>query len=685
MTPRIPDVDRLARDFDEIVARGGANLSGGAIVRSILLFVGLPILLAGSGFAQNVVTQAELLQRLTDLDRLVAPPRAGERAGLFSSYDRSQTTVENGRYTHWDADGDRGQFQRTGEDDWNVMAELEAPGALTRLWCEGLAGDLRIELDGKVVIAAPLKDFFGGAAAPFGVPLTYEIPPGNAGVSYFPIGFAKSCRVSSRGFTGEYQIDTIAYPPGTRVQTFTPQLDQDAQTALDDVTNTMKRGLSEKQLYGSHRSSPYASQKDLKGGEKLTLDIEDAGTIRGFLVSNTDRRDPRDQYALHNLILRVYWDGRSEPDIELPLPAFFGTGFTRNPFNGLVLGTELSTDMPGQFTNEGRFMYCYYPMPFQKGAHIEIENTNPKNEKIGIMLYLRVSKGMPNPDALRFKARMRTEDPCKTFDFPILETTGCGRLVGCVLNADCPRAQWWGTGDHKIWLDDEPFPSILGTSTSGFFGSETGLRLFRMPLQGTTLVNPVGKNSVYRLLLGDSVPFQKSIRFALENWQIDQANDVYYNSVVYWYGRPGAPDTFQQLAPAMLELAGLRIPGAVEIEGNVVGDGWGRLKAQKYAKDFEYSGEAAAMITTDQPVRIEIPCETAGKYILNLRVQTGRFFDKVTVKDAAGKLIGVAEYNRESDGRYRVGEIQLEAGRNTVEVQCARTAILDCWILEKAE
>ena len=654
-------------------------------MRSLVIVLLFSHTLVDLGLAQGSISQADLLKRIIDLDRLVEPPMSGERAGLFSSYDRRESTIENGRYTNWDANQDRDQYLGTTEDGWNVMAALEVPGAITRIWCEQVAGELRIELDGRAVIAASMKDFFSGAVAPLGLPLSYEIPPGNVGLSYFPMGFSKSCRILSRDFHGEYQIDYLAYPPGTRVQTFTPELDQAARAALDDVAGVLTRGFDDKRLFAPYRASPNAIQKDLKGGDKLEWDLTDAGTIRGFFVSNTDRRDPRDQYALHNLILRVYWDGRTEPDIELPLPAFFGTGFSRNLYKGLVMGTDLGTNMPGEFGTEGWFMYCYYPMPFAAGAHIEIENTNPKHEKIGLMLYMRVSKGISSTNALRFKARMRTEDPCKTFDIPILETTGDGRLVGCVLNIDCPRKDWWGEGDHKLWLDNEPFPSILGTSTSGFFGNETGLRNFRMPLHGATLLNPVGKNSVYRFMTGDSIPFHKSIRFAIENWQVDRNEDVYYNSVVYWYGRPGAPDSFKSLKPEMLEIAGLRIPGAVEIEGNVEGEKWGRLKSQKYAQGFEYSGEAAAMITTDQPVRITLPCETAGKYKLLLRIQTGRSFGTVTVTDTQGNQIGVVEYNRESEGVYPVGEITLAAGKNELTVQCSRTTILDCWILEKGE
>ena len=659
---------------------------GGVQVRApIWLPCLLSILVIPAARAERV-TQADLLHRLIDLDRLVLPPPAGERTGLFSSYDRRQSTIREGRYVHWDATNDRGQFLRTTDDGWNVMAEIKSPGALTRIWCQKPTGDVRIVLDGEPVIDAPLLDLFDGGVEPFGMPLSYVIPPGDAVISYFPIGFARSCRVLSREFTGEYQIDYVACAPTTVVECFQPQLGEQARAALDEVSKTLRRGLSEKQLHGKRRTAPHGGQKNLKGGDKLEWDLTGAGTIRTFQVSLTDKREPRERHALHNLILRIFWDGRTQPDVELPLTAFFGTGFTRNLYNSLVMGTDLATKMPGEFANEGWFMYCYFPMPFTDGAHIEIENQNvQKNREIGVMLYMQVERDAPPANALRFKARMRTEDPCQTFDFPMLETTQPGRLVGCVLNIDCPREQWWGAGDHKIWLDDEPFPSILGTSTAGYFGNVTGLRPIRMPLHGATLVSPIGKNSMYRWQLADCGSFQKSLRFTLENWQYDRADDVYYNSVVYWYGQPGAPDAFEPLSPEMLKLAGLRIPGAVEIEGNNVSSDWGSVKKQKHAGGLEFSGEAAATITTRNPVRIEIPWNQPGKYRLGLRVQTGRSFGTVAVSHTDGNPIGRVEYSRQSDGTYSVGEIVLNQDKTSVIVQCSKTTVLDCWVLEPAE
>ncbi len=628
------------------------------------------------------ITQADLLRRLIDLERLTTSPPQGERTGLFSSFDRRQSEIRDGRYVHWDANNDRGQFLRAADNGWNVMAEVESPGAVTRIWCDEPVGDIRVILDGNVVINAPLKDLFNGTLEPFGMPLSYEIPSGGGATSCFPIGFAKRCRVLSRNFTGEYQIDYVTFPPGTVVEPFKPDLNEAAQAALDEVMQTFQRGLSDKQLFHGRRTALYGGSPEnpLKNGEKFTWDLKGAGTIRAFYVALTDRTPPRELHVLHNLILRICWDGREKPDVEVPLAAFFGTGYERHLYNSLVTGTDLATRMPGEFPNESWFMYCYFPMPFTDGARIEFENLN--RQRIALMFYVRVERNEPPPEALRFKVHTRKEDPCKTFDFPILETTGAGRLVGCVLNVDCPREEWWGEGDHKIWIDNEPFPSILGTSTAGYFGNVKGLRPFRMPLHGATLVLPLGKNSVYRWHTLDCVNFRQSLRFTLENWQRSQADDVYYNSVAYWYGEPGTDDSFKPLSEETLKLPGLRIPGAVEIEGNIVSDDWGNLYKEKHARGVELSGHAAATITTREPLQIDIPWDKPGRYRLNLRVLTGRSFDTVEVSDADGNPIGTVRYSRESDGTYVVGDITLNADKTRVIVKCTATVILDCWVLE---
>lgn len=644
--------------------------------------VALLVALAAPAAAETL-TQADLLYRMLDLDRLTRPAPAGEHALLFSSFDRSALKVEDGRYVNWDANNDRGQFLERREDGWCVMAALEGPGVVNRIWIDEPAGRVQILLDGKATIDAPLADLFNGRVEPLGAPLCYETAPGRGANCRFPFGFAESCEIRVRGFEGAYQIDVTALPAGTKVQPYRPDLDDNAAAALEEVVKALRDGLSEKRILGTGgRTRSEGTQESVKPGKTLRWDLQDAGTIRALLVSTTDRTEPRALYALHNCILRIYWDGRNTPDVEMPLIAFFGSGFERIRYSGLAAGTDYLTEMSPDQLNEGWFMYSYFPMPYARGGRIEIENRN--TIPIGLLLWLRIAPGEPPADALRFRGRFRSEDPCASFDYPILETSGRGRLVGCLLNVDCPRQQWWGEGDHKVWLDGVRTPAMLGTDTAGFFGNVRGLKRSTSPLQGATLVAPYGKNSLYRQMIADSIPFQRGIRFTIENHQPDQADDVYYSSVALWYGEPGVPASADALDASDLRLPGLRIPGAVEVEGNIEGKDWGSVLRQKYAGMVELSGEAAARLKADTPVEVRIPAPAPGEYILSLRVHPRRSFETVAVAAADGTAIGTVTYARRPDGIYEVGRVKVD-GDLRVTVRCSRATVLDCWIFRPVQ
>jgi len=68
-----------------------------------------------------------------------------------------------------------------------------------------------------------------------------------------------------------------------------------------------------------------------------------------------------------------------------------------------------------------------------------------------------------------WKKDIRTSPGC---DFTILEAEGEGHLAGVNL-----QMQGYGPGfaflegDEKIWVDNERFPSIVGTRTEDFFNS----------------------------------------------------------------------------------------------------------------------------------------------------------------------------------------------------------------------
>lgn len=637
-----------------------------------LLLVNPPLL------AQQTLTQADLLRRLIDLRRLPIAPPAGEKTGMFSSYDRASKIDAAGEYVDWDANYDRGQFLRK-EGEWDVMAEMDGPGAITRIWSANPEGDLRIVLDGVKVLDLPFAELLSGTKEPFVEPLVHR------GLNCFvPLGYAQRCQVLCRGSTSYYQVNYVQFPSGTQVQRFNLPLDDAAQTALEEVKTAFKKGLSNKQLHAGQRMMPVAAQEDLGPGKTMTWDLEGAGTVRGLYVGLTDRDDPRVSYALHRFILRIFVDGETEPSVEAPLVDFFGSGFDLTPFNSLVMGTDnwqIDLPLPGRRLGEDHFMYCYFPMPYRQGMKVEIQNLNEEKKPIGLLLFMRVDTTAPPEDALRFYARYRKEDPCKVLDYPLLETSGRGRVVGVTLNVDCPRKDWWGEGDEKIWIDGEKFPSYFGTGTEDFLGDAWGLHPFIHALHGATRVAPFGKNSAYRWFLPDTIEFQKSIRFTLENWQAGGAQDTYYSTVVYWYGEPQPQPFFKRLTLADVTPPGYRVPGALEVEETIVGpQDWGNTIHERFVRDVQFSKEHVANISTQKPVDFVIKSDQARVAMLYVRANPRQPFETFTVA-AGSQPVGVVTYDREREGEYHVGVVRLVAGDNHFTLTAPRSVQLDCWVL----
>jgi hypothetical protein len=629
--------------------------------------------------AQHDLTQADLLNRIVDLDRLTTPPPVGEVTGMFSSYDRRSRISPQGEYLEWDANQDRGQYLRRTEDGWDVMAEVEGPGALVRFWSANPHGDLRMVLDGETVIDTTFDQLMSGRLKPFVDPFVFR------GLNcYFPIGFSKRCLVLCRKSSSYYHINYVKYPEGTRVQRFSMELDDAAQAAAAEVAMILSAGYTDKQLYHGRRTMPVAVWDELGPGEKLTESLDSGGTLRALYLALTDKVNPRELYSLHRCILRIWFDGESEPAVEVPLVDFFGSGFDLTRVNGLAIGTNklMELPLPDRRAGQDTFLYCYYPMPYRDGVRIEIENLNESRQKIGLLLYMRVETKPPADDALRFNARFRMEDPCEVLDYRILQYAGRGRLVGCTLNVDCPRPQWWGEGDEKIWIDAERFPSTFGTGTEDYFGDAWGLHKFGHALVGVSRANPYGKNAMYRWHIPDVVNFQKTIYFTIENWQHGRQWDTYYSSIAYWYGTPGGEAYFNRLTEDDLELQGLRIPNSSEIEDNLLTADWGNEVKQKYAGGVELSGEAAANVTTTEPVKVGLIAERAETVRLQVRVHPRRPFEPFVWRTTGGRVIGTVTYDRDrrTDGIYDVGVVRLEKGLNTLVVQCGGPTQLDCLI-----
>ncbi len=611
---------------------------------------------SGAAAAQaQKLSQVDLLNRMIAIEQLPRAPAPGDKAGVSS------------------AAPDSGAAAR-------IWADLRGPGVLTRLWFEQADGTLQIEIDGKVVVDAPLANLFNGQLEPFGEPLSYRSAADGAFVSYFPIGFSQSCKVLTLDApTTRGSVEYRTFEAGAQIEPFALQLSDDARSALKRVADAFKRGLSETQLGGARPLMTVAADGVLTGKEKISQAVEGAGTIRAIYVGLTDPQPPASLYTLHRCVLRLYWDGAKQPAIEAPLTEFFGAGYERETVNGLLAGTFRFLDLPVERDEHAFFFYSFYPMPFSKGARLEIESLNPaRGLKFGVMVLLKVDRTPPASDMLRLRARFFRQDPCRAAEFPILETKGRGRWVGCVLNADTPRDAWWGAGPHSITLDGQ---ALNGAGVADYFGDTPRLRVFSRALHGVTRAAPYGKSSLYRIHLHDSLPYQEGLRFTLANEQPGAARDVGFSALALWYG-DAAVSKLAPIKPEDVTPSGLRIPGAFEVEGNIRSPQWGNEVQEAYAGGAEFSGGVAARIATDKQIQMRLVSERAQRVKLLLRVQPGRPFETVSVTTVDGRPVGSIAYQRGSSGLYAVGEVQLAAGETLLNVTCTKPVTLDCWVLQ---
>jgi hypothetical protein len=517
-------------------------------------------------FAQSPITTETLFGWLTDPTFM---PRFRDfKVEQVSSHDPSGHNE------------DRQQFVRMEGND-AVLADLQGPGAIVRIWSANpdFAGRIKIELDGKLVVAAKFEKFMKGEVYPFVKP--FNQPSSAGAVSYFPLPFASRAVVkleSPRELY--YQINHVKFPEGTPVQAFPGQL---------EATRLVPMILAAKARW----ENPH---KDSKGRPTVTLRTlaqaslapgrQNLGVIRlngGRIDSLAIRTSPADW---RKIVLRVYFDeampGRgydpTRPDIEAPLADLFGDPFgTAQRKQSLFLGDRF-------WQETGRYHRALsLPMPFGSSARFEIENGEESD--VSVTLAGDVKSVPFDPATTGYlHARFMQEEPIQTIPHSWLESSGeRGHLVG-VVQAMTGRNYWFLEGDEQIAVDGEQIerrrfgevsPKYNGTGTEDYFN---GAYYFREGLLTAPLFGVVNKfentdpayefatAGAFRFHVLDAPTYRASIKAQIEHGPLNDAEPgTYLSSLVFWYSSGQAANRKQRMPEAHEIWTGLRLlsPGGV--------------------------------------------------------------------------------------------------------------------------
>ena len=362
----------------------------------------------------------------------------------------------------------------------------------------------------------------------------------------------------------------------------------------------------------------------VKPGETVTLFThEGAGTVHRFWVTIAPRESVP---VLSQAILRMYWDGDTNPSVECPIGAFFGVGFGQQ---------KDYISMPLDETSGG--YNCYWPMPFHRSARWTL--TNGADKPIDSFYYNIDFTALDSlPAGTRhFHAQFRRENPTTPGrNYTILETAGEGHYVGTALFM-AGKALYFLEGNEMVYIDGGTTPAIEGTGTEDYFSSgwyfDRGV--YSAPYHGVVIKDEArSRVSAYRWHIEDAIPFTKSIRFTIEHGTASNET-ADYSSVAYYYLAGPSPAPFplpNDLLPSSIEpMVAFVIPDAIEAEDLIAGAKAtsGNIWAQDMG-NWEY-GEAwskrgALFWQADKPgagLTIKVPAPVSGSYNVVARMVTG--------------------------------------------------------------
>ncbi|MGQ9455449.1 MAG: glycoside hydrolase family 172 protein [Armatimonadota bacterium] len=648
-------------------------------MRRLCILVPAMVVLVCTTCYAVTLTYVDLVKRLTDLEALSVIPLPGEKCAQWSSYDRaSKYDPATGKYVAWDANGDgHGIIRR--EDNLQVLAEIEGPGCIWRIWsAKPEDGRVMIYLDGSDNPAVNLRfrEYFDRKHRPFVYPALVHYTSSGANC-YVPIPFQKSCKiVAENGWGAYYHFTYSTFPKDTIVPTFNRSLPPEALLALEEANRKLTQGLGSDPAGIRPGSMTQTSRVLVPAGRTRQVALISGPRAITAIKVRVDRKLAEEAWTrLREIILKITWDDDKKPSVWCPLGDFFGTAPGINLYKSLPLG----------MTEDG--FYCYWYMPFAKSARVELANEGKEDAGLEISI-THAPLTRPITELGRFHAKWHRDaflptEPERWIDWTMLKTTGRGRFCGVMLHVWNPKGGWWGEGDEKFFVDGEKFPSTIGTGSEDYFGYAWGNpQLFQNAYHNQTFnqKSNAGNVSLNRWHITDNVPFQRSFEACIEKYYPNDRPTL-YAATAYWYQAAGEEDPYEEVPvderTGYYESAQYVVPGALEGERmKVLACSAGKTSVQEMGTfEGEWSGYAHLWWTEASPgARLDLALRTRqkGNYNIKARFTKAPDYGIVQLYLDAQKLGGPIDLYAEKvvpTDEISLGTMQLSPGEHKLTVE----------------
>ncbi|MGD0731227.1 MAG: DUF2961 domain-containing protein [Terracidiphilus sp.] len=518
-------------------------------LRSTVLCFCMALALAGGATAQSHTRPIPVgLDAYRQWERW-PEQRIGMRAYMRSTYDRSG------------GNADASNFIYQLSDSFNATLDLEGPGILVFSRFNHWHGSpWHFVVDGKDNVVAesasadpahrvPNSIFLPSAAFPSPLNETWSTTKG-ADLIWTPIEFQHSFQMAytrTHYGTGYYIFDRFV--PGTPLSHPIGSWNESQAPGSDVLDLISRSGTDIAPATGASEKS--GTVKVPAAGSATVADLKGKATLRALKFSI-----PRDQArAFQTVHLRITWDGRKQPSIDAPIALFYGAGTLYNRDNREYLVKAFPVSI--HFAGDRIVLWCYFPMPFFRSAHIELTGAGQAID--GVEWKLRtLPLHQPANQLAYFHATYRDiPHPDPGQDMVLLDTRGLeqaedwsGSFVGTsfIFSHDAHLSTL--EGDPRFFFDDSLTPQAQGTGTEEWAGGGDywgGLNM-TLPFVGhpvgarssRTALNDEDKiESAYRFLLADLMPFGKNALIRLEHGGTNESTE-HYETVAYWYGLPSA-------------------------------------------------------------------------------------------------------------------------------------------------